>query len=80
MATSLAEGLEARAGVRVRHQVQANAVFVDLPDGVAQRLQARGWHFYNFLSGGGWRLMCSWDTTPADVAAFLSDLDAALAG
>lgn len=80
MAALLAEGLAARPGVRIRHPVQANAVFVDLRAAVAERLQARGWHFYSFLAGGGWRLMCSWDTTVEDVADFLADLDAVVGG
>ena len=79
MARLLAAELAARPGVAIRHPVEANAVFVDLPDGVAERLHALGWHFYNFLAGGGWRLMCSWDTTEADVRAFSADLDRALA-
>ena len=79
MAQRLAAGIATRSAFTLAHPVEANAVFVDLPDGVAERLHALGWHFYNFLAGGGWRLMCSWDTTEADVRAFSADLDRALA-
>ena len=44
----------------------------------AAALAARGWHFYRFIGDHGYRLMCSWDTTVQDVAAFAADLDAAL--
>jgi threonine aldolase len=53
---------------------QANAVFAKLPAGIVQRLYAKGWQFYTDVGpGGAARLMCSWDTTPEDVAAFLGD-------
>ncbi|HLP78861.1 MAG TPA: threonine aldolase, partial [Candidatus Paceibacterota bacterium] len=34
----------------------------------------RGWLFYTFIAQGGCRLMCTWDTTEADVDAFITDL------
>ncbi len=73
MAQRLAAGLGPRPRRRVLHPVQANSVFVDLPAGAADALRARGWLFYSFIGGGG-RLMCSWDTRPADVDALLADL------
>ena len=40
---------------------------------------ARGWRFYNDVGpGGAARLMCSWDSTEADVDAFVGDLQKAL--
>ena len=50
----------------VRHQVQANAVFVDMPDAAHQALIARGWFVYRFTDGTV-RFMCSWATTEAAV-------------
>jgi threonine aldolase len=75
-ANALARRLEAELqtvpGLRVLYPVQANAVFVQMPPGCAAGLHARGWHFYTIA--GGERLMCSWDTQPEDVAAFVRDL------
>ena len=53
---------------------QANAVFALLPAAGVDHLRSRGWQFYTDVGpGGAARLMCSWDTTPEDVAAFLRD-------
>ena len=79
MAQRLAAALPAIPGVAVLYPTQANSVFVDLPDGVADRLRAKGWLFYSFIGGGG-RLMCSWDTRPEDVDALLADLRAVCGG
>jgi threonine aldolase len=77
-ANALARLLEAELrrvpGLLVLHPVQANAVFVSMPPGWAEALHARGWHFYTIA--GGERLMCSWDTEEADIAAFMKDLRA----
>jgi len=75
MARRLEAGLRRLPGVEVLYPVQANAVFVRLPPGCAEALHRRGWHFYTIA--GGERLMCSWDTEPGDVDAFLADLRAA---
>lgn len=64
-------------GVRVLYPVQANAVFVRMPQRWAEGLRRRGWHFYAIA--GGERLMCSWDTEAADVAALVNDLRAVAA-
>jgi threonine aldolase len=50
----------------VRHPVQANAVFVDMPDEAHQALLAKGWFVYRFTDGTV-RFMCSWATTEAAV-------------
>jgi threonine aldolase len=69
----LLEGeLRGIAGVEVLYPVQANAVFVRMPHEWAEVLHQRGWHFYTIA--GGERLMCSWDTEEAEVAAFVRDL------
>ncbi|MCS7090365.1 MAG: low specificity L-threonine aldolase [Verrucomicrobiota bacterium] len=75
MAQRLAEGLKSLPGVAICHPVESNAVFVRFPDGVAEQMHQMGWHFYTgVVSPGESRLMCSWDTTPEDVDAFLADL------
>lgn len=72
LARDLARGLQQIPGIQLLHPVEANGVFVELPPATKQRLHDRGWHFYDF-PGAGSRLMCSWNTTPADIAALLKD-------
>jgi len=57
---------------------EANAVFVELAPATVASLEAAGWHFYRFVGPHGYRLMCSWETQDADVAAFLADVRTAL--
>jgi threonine aldolase len=71
-ARTLAAGLQA-LGYAVIAPTEANGVFVALPPAVYAALAARGWHFYKFIGDDGYRLMCSWETQDADVAAFLAD-------
>ncbi|HKB36149.1 MAG TPA: low specificity L-threonine aldolase [Gemmataceae bacterium] len=75
-ANAMARALEVRLrgldGVRVVFPVEANAVFVQMSPRVVEALHGRGWHFYTIA--GGERLMCSWDTEPQDIEAFLKDL------
>jgi threonine aldolase len=77
MARRLEAELRGVAGLRVLYPVQANAVFVEMPGQWAAGLRRRGWHFYTIA--GGERLMCSWDTEPADIDALLHDLRAVAA-
>ncbi|MSU51512.1 MAG: threonine aldolase [Opitutus sp.] len=78
-AHALAAGLRA-LGFALVAPTEANGVFVELPPPVVVSLEARGWHFYKFVGDHGYRLMCSWETQDAEVAAFLADAHAALAG
>jgi threonine aldolase len=64
--------------VRIVYPVQANGVFVELPPAWVEGLHRRGWHFYHIA--GAERLVCSWDTQPGDVAAFLQELRALAGG
>lgn len=77
-AAQLARLLPDRPDVRLLHPCQANGVFVDLPAPAIRKLHACGWRFYVFEGETGCRLMCSWDTTDADLAEFTNDLRAAL--
>jgi threonine aldolase len=75
MARRLEAGLKKIPGAQVCHPVQSNAVFAKIPKAAVEQMHERGWHF----STGGVmpdesRLMCSWNTTPEDVAAFVGDL------
>lgn len=74
MAQRLAAGLAGIPAARLLFPVEANGVFVALPDSVQQGLRARGWRFYTFIAAGGARLMCAWDTQPESVDALLADL------
>ena len=81
VAAYLEERVGALPGVQVAFPRQANAVFALLPTAAADAVAARGWRFYNDVGpGGAARLMCSWDSTEADVDAFVGDLAAALSG
>ena len=83
-ANAMAKALEALLrpipGVRIVHPVQANSLFVELPPGVADRMRARGWRFYDFIAGLGSRLMCAWDTREEDLTRFARDLASELEG
>ena len=74
MAARLHDELAALTGVTILCPRQANAVFADLPAAAITGLQARGWRFYVFIGETGCRLMCAWDTTPADIDEFVADL------
>lgn len=74
MAQLLARELGDINGVHITQPVNANAVFAVLPDVVTQRLQEE-WSFYTWDHvTGEVRLMCSWNTTPEDISAFIADV------
>ncbi|WP_203880754.1 threonine aldolase family protein [Planotetraspora kaengkrachanensis] len=78
MARRLADAVRDLPGVRVAREVEANAVFAILPGDVADRLRKR-FRFYNWNDriGDGLvevRWMCAFDTTEADVDAFVAAL------
>lgn len=74
MARRLAEGVRDVEGVEVVHPVESNAVFAALPHDVAERLQKR-YRFYFWDEPAGLvRWMCAFDTTEADVDAFVAAL------
>ncbi len=74
MAQRLADGLSEIDGVELMHPVEANGVFVYLPEAIQARLRAKGWQFYTFVPPTGCRLMCAWDTQPETVDRLLGDL------
>ena len=84
MAQRLRGGIEAGlesgelTGVAFTQATQANAIFASLPAGVADRLRDR-FRFYDWdASKGEVRWVCSFDTSEADVDAFLTALRAEL--
>lgn len=74
MAALLHERIRCLPHVRIMFPPQANAVFVELPLPVIQRLRDKGWRFYQFIGEGGCRLMCAWDTQPETVEALAADM------
>lgn len=79
MATRLRSGLAAGTadgtvrGVEFTQPTQANAVFAILPPGIADRLRER-FRFYDWnASTGEVRWVCSFDTRPEDVDAFVAE-------
>ncbi|NQU62916.1 MAG: low specificity L-threonine aldolase [SAR324 cluster bacterium] len=75
-ADDLARYLKEIPQVKVIYPVEANAVFVEMPQPVIDAMHKLGWHFYNFIGETGVRLMCSWDTSAETVDAFIRNLKA----
>ena len=80
MAQRLRGGVEAGladgsiSGVAFTQPTQSNGVFARLPEGVADRLR-ESFRFYDWdASAREVRWMCSFDTTEADVDAFVAEL------
>ncbi len=78
LARGLAEALTDLPEVQILYPVEANAVFVQLPEHVHESLRRRGWKYYLFI-GGGARFMCSWSTTLEDVDLLVGDIHEAVA-
>lgn len=73
-AAELARGLETIPGARIEHPVEANEIFVTLPEAVVAGLEADGFKFYRWLGPGTQllRLVTAFDTDPGDVASFVA--------
>jgi threonine aldolase len=78
MAARLATAIGELPGARLLAPVEANGVFVDLPQSAIDALRAKGWQFYIFVGETGARFLCSWDTTADGVDALIADLRVAL--
>lgn len=78
LARGLAEALATLPSITILYPVEANAVFVLLPEHVHESLRRQGWKYYLFI-GGGARFMCSWSTTQKDVDLLVGDIREALA-
>ncbi|RFA18015.1 threonine aldolase family protein [Subtercola boreus] len=79
MAARLQAAVERMPGVTLTRPAQANAVFAILPPGVADRLR-EVFRFYDWDNATGEvRWMCAFDTTEADVDAFVAALATLLA-
>jgi threonine aldolase len=80
-AARLAEGLAAIAGARLRHPVEANEIFVELPLPVIAALEAAGVGFYRWdgPNSACLRLVTAFDTAAQDVEAAIAIARAAAA-
>jgi threonine aldolase len=61
-ANAMARRLAEHMPFPIRHEVESNAVFVEMDEPTLARLHAGGWFAYRFLDGSV-RFMCSWATT-----------------
>jgi threonine aldolase len=74
MAQLLAEGVQAVPGIEIVRPVQANAVFARLPQRHIEALQ-QNWTFHVWDEEENMvRWMTAFDTTEADVNAFVADI------
>jgi threonine aldolase len=77
MAKKLAQGLESVPGARLLHPVDANEIFVELPERMVSALEKHGFQFYRWPldiaeSGITLRLVTSYATPAADVDALIA--------
>ncbi len=72
MARQLAAALERQPDLRLCRAVEANAVFIDLSVAHARAMADAGWHFHQ-LGAAGYRLMCSWSTSEAQIERLAGD-------
>jgi threonine aldolase len=72
-AKRLAAAVAGLPGVEVTFPVEADTVFLRMPEETMAALRAKGWRFYTFI-GGGARFMFAWDPDIADVDALVADI------
>lgn len=74
MAARLARGLAQLPNVTLRHPVEANEIFIELPEPVIAGLLARGFHFYRWEGPASTciRLVTAWNTEESTVDALIS--------
>lgn len=72
MADRLAEGLTAVPGAALRDPVEANEIFIDLPEPVIAGLEQRGYAFYRW-DGTVIRLVTAWNTDAGDIDRMIAD-------
>ena len=74
MARRLADGLAGVPGIRLRHPVEANAIFAHMPAALIEGLQAEGFLFYRWPDDSAElvRLVSAYDTHETDVDALIA--------
>src|SRR5688572_23370128 len=78
-AKSLAEKLSSVLKSEPAFLCEANALFFQLPERLAERLQELGWRFYKFIEPDIYRFMCAWSTTEEQINELVSDARNSLA-
>lgn len=78
MAQALADGVSDISGITTTQPVQANAVFATMPGDAIKRAQQESRFYVWDHTRNEVRWMCSWDTSPEDVAAFVKVLRSAV--
>jgi threonine aldolase len=73
MATKLAQGLVNLPSVKLCHPVEANEVFLELPETVINAVLADGFKFYRW-QGNTIRLVTAFDTKEEDVNALIESI------
>ncbi|HEY9620111.1 MAG TPA: low specificity L-threonine aldolase [Crinalium sp.] len=74
MATLMAEGLANIPGIKLVHPIEANEIFVEFPDAIAQGLLAEGFQFYHQTTREGaiaTRLVTAFNTSEDMVSGFI---------
>ena len=71
----LAEGLSAFNFATLKYPVEANEIFVSLPEYIIDKLEKNGFGFYRIGDEGVIRLVTSFNTDVSDVDAFLSAIN-----
>ena len=77
MASRMGEGLSQLSGVEIPLPVETNAVFALLAPGARDALAER--YAFGLWDGDRARFMAAWDTTPAQIDAFLTAVRASVA-
>jgi threonine aldolase len=74
MARQLAQGLSKLPGVKLCYRVDANEIFIQLPEKVIQGLLADGFQFYRWEGDRSTtvRLVTAFNTRETDVTAFIT--------
>ena len=72
-ASRIADGIEGVAGAKLVAPVEANEIFLELPPGTMDALEADGFQFYR-RSATLARFVCRFDVTDAEVDALVASL------
>jgi threonine aldolase len=81
MAARLAAGLEALPGAKLLHPVEANEIFIELPEKAIAATETAGYRSYRWFGPGTrtLRLVTAWSSTQEDVDGFVGTARSALA-
>ena len=73
----LSERLRTIPEVRIKYPVEANAVFVEMPEKMLDTLRSNRWIFYTFIGDGGARFVCNWSSTNERIDELIRSMKAA---